>query len=526
MTGAAEGTSGERDDDSPTSTEDEFNPATLDDENESVGRQAARGVLWMTAQKWVARAGGLATITILTRLLQPEDFGLVAIAWTIVTLTYVLSDMGLATYIIQSEKIDRGTLSTAFWVSLIVGLALGGVIFLLAPLLANALNTLAAAPILQAMAGLILVISASSVPLALMRRRMAFRRLAAQEVTGALIAQVVAIVAAFEGLGVWALVLQLMVGQLITSSLMWVSARWRPTMDFSRNDFSTMIRFGVQVVGNGLVSVFRSWAETGIIVGGLGIRELGYFNIAQRLVQTATDLSGSALFPVSTVAFARSNSSMGRLRVTYAKAIAVSQAVVTPLMVYIAVSASTLVPFLFGAEWTLSAQVAQPLAIAAALAFGVNVDHGLHNGVGKPGRWLGFSTAIFAVSAAFMLIAVPHGMLAVALAFVATALVETVGRWVVVSRLLGQGVIRTALPFLSVLPAASASAAAGVGAMVALGSAPDLVTLAVTGIVVVGVHMAITRLVTPAVWSDLVSVLPKRGGRSAASARDGGTESP
>ena len=483
------------------------------DEQDSVGRQAARGVLWMTAQKWVSRAGGLLTITILTRLLRPEDFGLVAIAWTIVTLTYVLSDMGLATYIIQAERIDRDNLSTAFWVSLIVGLSLGGIIFLLAPFLSDALKTPAATPILQAMAGLVLIIAASSVPLALLRRGMAFRRLAMQEVTGALIAQVVAIAAAFGGLGVWALVLQLMVGQVITSSLMWVSARWRPSISFSRAEFSTMIRFGMQVVGNGLVGVFRGWAETGIIVAGLGIRELGYFNIAQRLVQTASDLSGSALFPVSTVAFARSNSSLERLNATHARVISVSQAVVTPLMVYIAVSASVLVPFLFGPDWTLSAQVAQPLAIGAALAFGVNVDHGLFNGVGRPGRWLGFATAIFAVSATFMLIAVPHGSVAVAFAFVCTALVETIGRWFMVSRLLKQAVIRTALPFLSVVPAATLSAGAGFGTMLLLSSAPALVTLAATGVMVVGVHALVTRLVTPRVWTDLVSLLPSRAKR-------------
>jgi O-antigen/teichoic acid export membrane protein len=479
-------------------------------EEESVGRQAARGVLWMTAQKWVARAGGLITITILTRLLQPEDFGLIAIAWTLVTLTYVLSDMGLATYIIQADEVDHASLSTAFWVSLIVGVSLGGVIFLAAPPLAAALAEPAASPILQAMAGLVLVIAASSVPLALLRRRMAFRRLAVQEVTGSLIAQVVAIIAAFGGLGVWALVLQLLVGQVITSVLMWVSARWRPTTEFSRAEFRTMMGFGVQVVGNGLVGVFRGWAETGIIVAGLGIRELGYFNIAQRLVQTAADLSGSALFPVSTVAFARSNSSLERLRAAHVRAIGLSQTVVTPLMVYIAVSASLLVPFLFGAEWTQSAEIAQFLAVAAALSFGTNVDHGLHNGVGRPGRWLGFATSIFGVSVVLMLVAVPHGAVMVAVAFVGTALVEAIGRWLFVGTLLEQGPLQTARPFLLVLPAAAASAAGGLLAMRLLAGAPVLVTLAVTGLVVVLIHAGVTRLLTPGVWTDLLSLLPAR----------------
>lgn len=484
-------------------------------EEESVSRQAARGVMWMTAQKWVARLGGLVTITILTRLLAPEDFGLIAIAWTIVTLTYVLADMGLATYIIQAEKVTRDNLSTAFWVSLIVGAALGGVIFAVAPLLASLLDVPTAVPILQSMSGLILVIAASAVPLALLRRRMAFRTLAVQEVAGALVAQVVAIVAAFAGLGVWALVLQMLVGQVLTSALQWISARWLPTRDFSRDEFRVMIRFGVQVVGNGLVSVFRGWGETAIIVAGLGIRELGYFSVAQRLVQAAADFSGSAIFPVSTVAFAKSNSSLERLRTAHARAISVSQSVVTPLMIYIAVTASLLVPFLFGSEWTLSAEVAQPLALAAALSFGVNIDHGLHNGVGRPGRWLGFSIAIMAVSVGLMVLAVPHGAVVVGWAYVLTAVVETLGRWFVVGGLLQQGPFVTGRPMFQILPAATISAGAGYAVLLALWPAPTLVSLGVTAVIVVLVHAGLTRLATPRVWADIISLLPGRFRRSA-----------
>lgn len=477
---------------------------------ESVGAQAARGVIWMTAQKWVARAGGLLTTTILTRLLAPEDFGMIAIVWTIVTLTYVLSDMGLATYIVQADEVDQTNLSTAFWVSLIVGATMGGLVFLAAPLLADAISTPATTPILRSVAALMLVIAATSVPLALLRRRMAFRILAIQEVSAALVAQVVAIIAAFSGLGVWALVFQLLTAQLITSGFIWVAARWLPTRHFSRSDFATMIRYGIQVVGNGLVSVFRGWTETAIIVAGLGIRDLGYFTIAQRLVQTATDLSGSAVFPVSTVAFAKANSSLGRLRSAHAKATSVAQAVVTPLMVFIAVSSPVLVPFLFGSEWTLSSLVAQPLAVAAALSFGANIDHGLHNGVGHPGRWLLFTVGIYGLSAALMLLAVPGGAVLVAMAYMMTALVETMGRWLVVGRLLGQSWWLTGRPALAVLPAAATSALAGFGAMKLVSGTHGLVALAVTGLIVVATHLVVLRLLTPGLWRDISILIPAR----------------
>lgn len=275
-----------------------------------------------------------------------------------------------------------------------------------------------------------------------------------------------------------------------------------------------MVRYGANVVGTGLVAVGRVWAETGIITAGLGVRDLGYWSIAQRLVETATDLSGSAILPVSTVAFAKVNSSRLRLHGAHLKATAVAQTVVTPLMIAIVVSSSVLVPFLFGSGWGTSATVAGPLAIAAALSFGTSVDRGLLDGAGQPGRWFLFSLVIAGVSIGLTALSAQHSVLLVAYAYVVTASVETLGRWILMSRFLEVSVAATARPFLMVAPSAACSVLVGLLSMWALRSTPTLVELAVTGIAVVASHAAMTRLVTPGVWAQIVALLPLRHRRS------------
>ncbi|SER91366.1 Membrane protein involved in the export of O-antigen and teichoic acid [Propionibacterium cyclohexanicum] len=475
-----------------------------------IARQAATGVMWMTAQTWLARAGSLVTIAILSRILAPEAFGLVAVATALLTLTYVLSDLGLSTYVVQAPRVDEATLTTAFWVSVAGGVILSLAVLAGAAPLADLLRVPEAAPIIRSMVAIIVLITLTSVPLALLRRRMAFRLLALQSSAGALLAQISAILAAVAGLGVWALVIQLLVGQIVTSAGSWISARWRPRVEFSRADFGVMVRYGANVVGTGLVSVARSWAETGIITAGLGIRELGYWSIAQRLVQTGTELSGSAVLPVSTVAFAKVNSSKRRLTAAHGKATAVAQTVVTPLMVFIAVSAAVLVPFVFGTEWFTSAALAPALALAAVLSFGNFVDRGLLDGAGAPGRWFVFSLLVAGLSILLTALSARHAVILVAYAALVTATVEMAGRWVLIGRFLGTGWLHIARPFIMVLPAASCSAAAGMLAMHLLRGAPPLVALAVTGLAMVGVHVLVTRLISPQVWSEMVALLPRR----------------
>lgn len=486
----------------------------LDAGEGSVGMEAAKGVLWMTAQTWLARGGGLITIAILTRILSPEDFGLLAVVTTLLTLTYVLSDLGLATYIVQAKVVDRASLSTAFWVSLVGGIAISCGIYAASGFISNLLKVPQAEPLLQSMVFIIIPISLSAVPLALMRRRMQFRLLAFQFSGGALLAQAAAIGAAVAGLGVWALMVQLFVAQVIASTAQWFTAKWRPRFEFSRSEFSVMASYGINVVGSGLVFVGRSWAETAIIAIGLGVRELGYLTIAQRLVVTATELCGSAILPVSTVAFAKVSSSKMRLQGAYARAMAITQTMVAPVMIFIFVAAAVLVPFVFGPEWVPSVPIVQPLAIAAILSFGTALDRGLLDGVGRPGRWLAFTSAICLLSVGLISIAMPYGVLVVAIVYVVVAAVELVGRWFLIGHFLEMGVFRTARPFLVVVPSALGAASIGTGCMWAMQSAPDLVALGATGVVVLGVHFALTRIVSPSTWEEITRMLPGRRKRT------------
>lgn len=271
-----------------------------------------------------------------------------------------------------------------------------------------------------------------------------------------------------------------------------------------------MSRYGINVVGSGLVFVGRGWAETAIIAIGLGVRELGYLTIAQRLVVTATELCGSAILPVSTVAFAKVSSSKKRLQGSYARAMGITQTMVAPVMIFIVVTAAVLVPFVFGSEWVPSAPIVQPLAIAAILSFGTSLDRGLLDGVGRPGRWLAFTSAICVLSVGLIAMAMPYGVLVVAVVYVVVAAVELVGRWFLIGHFLEMGFFATARPFLIVVPSALGAAVLGAGCMWVLQSAPDLIALAATGIVVLGTHFVLTRVVSPSTWSEIRRLLPNR----------------
>lgn len=478
------------------------------DSGGGLGRIAASGVLWTTAQKWIVRISGLVTIAILTRVLSPEDFGVVAAASTIIPLVYLLSDMGFTTYIVQAPDPDRRELSTAFWYSVAAAAALSAGLIAIAPVLGALFHLPTVVPVLRGMVPAVAFVALASVPTALLRRRMAFRTLAIQSGVAAVAAQVVAVALTLAGAGVWALVAQLVVSQAVATALAWLAARWFPSLLFSRRKFATMIRFGSQVVTVELVAIARSWAETAIISASLGAAGLGYLSIAQRLVQVTQDLSAAALTTVSTVVFARVRESVERLRSVYLRALGVTYAAVSPLLTFLAVGASLIVPLLFGDGWGPSVPVVQALAVAGILTLGAMLDHGLFYGAGKPGKWLAYAFVVDLVTVLTTAVAVRYGLTGVAIGFVGVAIGATVARWKLVGGLIGAPMLTVARPFGSMIVLTTLSAAAGIATLRVTGALPVLIALALTGGAVFSVHVALLRVLMPKLFAEVVRLLP------------------
>ena len=479
-------------------------------DNGALGHQAVTAVLWTATQKWVARVGGFITIAILARLLSPVQFGTVAAATAVLPIAYLLADMGFSTYVVQARELSRRMLSTAFWFSTMAGVALGFGLVLAAPLFAAIFHVPAAADVVRSLAPLVVLVALSSVSVALLRRQMRFRTLAMQSFAASITGQAVAIVLALLGFGVWALVGQMLVFQLVTTVFAWVAARWAPSFAFSLPEFLKMASFGVKVVGVDLVGVLREWVEYAIIATFVGAAGLGYLTVAQRLVLIAQDVTAAAVLPVSTVVFSRVRDDHARLRRGYRRALGMTYAAIVPVMVFIAVSGATLVPFLFGGQWGGSILPSQILAVVGILTMIAMLDHGLFYGLGKPGTWFLFAVVVDAATVVVAFLTAPHGLVAWCLGFLGIAIVSTIVRWPLVARMLSMRWTAIAAATGRALVCGGLGALAGLGVMLVGGSWMPLVVILSTGVAVLAGHLVGMLLVMRPELRDVTTLVRSR----------------
>ncbi|MBD7958553.1 lipopolysaccharide biosynthesis protein [Microbacterium sp. Sa4CUA7] len=486
--------------------------------------RAASSVGWLTAQTWTVKVGGFVTIIVLARLLTPEDFGSVAVAMTVLPLVYLIADMGFGTYLMQAEALGPRTASTAFWYSFTAGLLLAAGMAAAAPGLEMLFGVADVAGVIMAMSPVVLLSSLASVPVALLRRAMRFRTLSIQAAVAGVVGQVMALALAFSGAGVWALVAQVCVSQVVVTTGAWIAARWIPSLRFSAKEFGIMASFGTKVVGVNAISVARLWGENVIISNVLGAAALGQLSIAQRLVQTTQDLAGSAIAPVSTIVFATVRSDPDRLRSGYDRALGATYLMIMPALCLVAVAAPAIVPFLFGPQWTTSIPVAQALAVAAIFTAGAALDHGLFYGLGRPGAWLVYAVVVDASTIAMTAFAVRFGIAGVAVGFVTVATLACVARWFIVAHAIRARARHLAAQTARALLLAGAAGMAGWAAGLAVAGAPALIRIAVAGTAVMIVHFCLARWLLPQAFDELGrqvrSRLPTRGRRRRGDARE------
>nr|WP_240895216.1 lipopolysaccharide biosynthesis protein [Kineococcus siccus] len=421
------------------------------------------GASWSAVQKWASRLAGTASFVVLSRLLDPSDFGLVALAASVVAVLQMVTEGGFSAYLVQAVHLGQKTISTAFWTSLVVSVVSAGLVVAGAPLIAALFHEPDLAAVLMVLAAGVLVTGFTSVQGALLSREMKFRTLAQQQLVASLTSTVVALVLAFAGAGVWALVAQSLTLGVLTSVLLWRASDWRPSRGWDRAEARTMLSFSWKVLGANFLNQFRDRGEQFIIAAVGGAVLLGYWTIATRILQIIMELTVTVLQGVTLPVFARLKTDPERLRRGYRKVLTATAAIVAPIVVVASQTSGTLVPLVFGSQWQPTAAVAGIITLSG-FAWAMNsFDRSLYQAFGRPGVDLVLSAVLAVVQVAAVLVFAQYGLVALAVA----SLVRTYAVWpvrlAVLKRVCG-------LPWVSYagIPAVVVAAALSGGTMYAV----------------------------------------------------------
>lgn len=454
----------------------------------------------------------LAVSIVLARLLEPADFGLLAAALVVVMFLDLFKDLGTGMAVIQRPVVTDGLLSAVFVVNLAIGVVLAGVLVVASPLFAALLDEPRSADVLRAMAPAVLLSSCGHVHQALLRRQMAFARIARISVAATIVGGGLSIALAAAGAGVWALVAGTLAVSAMNTALTWWSSGWRPSRHPDWRRFREIAGFGVNVSAADFLEFLVFHADKVVVARYVGERGLGFYSFAQRLlmypVMSFTNVVTEVLFP----ALARHQDDDAKVVEAYLRACAAVALVTVPAMVGAAIIARPLVLTTLGSKWEPVVPLIWILAPVGALESVRLTCRTLFVVKGRADLLLRWSLVSTAAIMAGYLVGVQWGLTGIAGTYAAVVAALTYPEFALALRLVGLRVRSLVATLRTCLLATAAMAAAVAVVRVATeraGGAPWLVVAStvVTGAAVYGGTILKAR---PAVLDDLLMLLSPR----------------
>lgn len=407
----------------------DFEPAST-----SFGRSVKIGGIVTASSQAVVTGVKFASVIVLSRLLSPADFGIIAMSWPVVALLSLFQDFGLPQATIQRKAITVPQVNFLFWANLGISALVALSVLAIAPVAASFYQEPRVQPFIMAMGALILVQGLGAQHGALLARMMHFRALALMEMAGAVAGLAVAVGWALLDPSPWALFGGSLATVLLPVTIAWCITGWYPTRPRIPADARSLVNFGAGITGFNITNFVARNADNILIGRFLGQVQLGLYDRAYKLLLMPLRQVTNPLSRIMVPALSRMAGQPDRFRNAFMLVLRLLLLAVLPGVAAMIVVARDLVPFLLGPEWS-----------QAAVAFTALGFAGLLQPLNNPAGWLfvsegrgrdfmiwGVINAVTCVAA--FVAGLPYGIVGVAVAYALSEYLRTPILWWFVGR--------------------------------------------------------------------------------------------
>lgn len=269
---------------------------------EDLKEQGTKAFLWDFFGKLAMHGASFIVTIFLARLLEPAEFGLIAMVMVIIGIAQVFTDVGLGSALIQRRRVLPVHYSSVFYFNIFVGFLLTLLTYFSASWIGNFYENNQLVPIAQVMSVAFFVNAFSSVQATKLRKEINYAALTKANFTASLLSGIIGLLLAYHDYGVWSLVALTLSRGVIFNIYIWIFSSWVPSLLFSFKALTQLWGFGFRMFLAGLLDATFTRLDVLIIGKIFTPATLGFFERAKSLDQMIVHYSSgslmSVLFPV------------------------------------------------------------------------------------------------------------------------------------------------------------------------------------------------------------------------------------
>ncbi|SKB40405.1 Membrane protein involved in the export of O-antigen and teichoic acid [Acetoanaerobium noterae] len=394
-------------------------------QTESIKSNIVSSLMWKLLERSGTQGIQFIVQIILARLLSPEEFGVIAIVMVFILLANVFVQSGFNTALIQKKNADEVDFSSVLYLSLGVATILYTVIFFCAPFVAKFYNQPVLTNVLRILSITLFIGAVNSIQNAFVAKHMLFKKLFVCSLGAVIISGVIGIVAAYRGMGVWALVAQQLTNQLTVAVLLWSTVKWRPQLVFSIQRVKSLFSYGSKLLASGLIDTLYRELTTLIIGRVYSPSMIGFYNRGQQFPQLIVANINGSIQSVMLPALSACQDDKKRVKEMMRRAIVSSSFLIFPMMIGMAVVSKQLVLIVLTEKWL----PAVPFLQISCLTFSLWPIHTANlqaiNAMGRSDIFLRLEIIKKTVGLIILGITLPFGVYALALGVAISGIIFT-----------------------------------------------------------------------------------------------------
>ncbi|MCC6217545.1 MAG: oligosaccharide flippase family protein [Polyangiaceae bacterium] len=319
------------------------------------GRRVVGGVLSFAASALASKLIAAVAFAVIARSVGAREFGLVAVAAAFALALESWVGQGMGDFVVSHPRLERAHLDTAFWINIVAGGLVAGALSVAAPVLEAWTGTPDTTPLIRWLSVGLIFHGATVVPAALLLREGRFKAAAARNAAATAIAAAAGMGAALGGAGRWALVIQSLVSDVVGLLVLAGAVRFWPRPVGTWRHARELWSYGGNMLGVSVVNALAQRVTMAIVGGWTSATSAGFYAVAQRVQQIATQL---LIKPVDTVALP----TLARLRddptvasEMFVRTASLAAAVAWPAFAGLALVASDALVVVLGDGWAAAA---------------------------------------------------------------------------------------------------------------------------------------------------------------------------
>lgn len=220
---------------------------------ETLKDKTAKGLFWGGVSTFFQQIIGMVLGIFIMRILNPGDYGLMAMLGIFSAVANTIMDSGFTTALINKKTIRHEDYNAVFWFSAFCGIIIYVILFFSAPLIAEFYNQ----PVLLNLSRVLflsfLISSLGIAHNAILFKKLKVKQRGIVDIVAVFVSGVVGLIFALLGFAYWALAIQLVTQCLVATLLRWCFSGWRPTFSFDFSPIKEMFGFSSKILFNNIL---------------------------------------------------------------------------------------------------------------------------------------------------------------------------------------------------------------------------------------------------------------------------------